>query len=83
MKFEEQSVTQTCDSFESMFPSLKGKAELKYDEEDSYKHVFNISIIKKHCIDKQKVKEAIDKVAKQSTIVDWTVLLEKELGLEE
>jgi len=63
------------ESFEEMFPSL---AKVKC-------RTFTDKCLIKTCLDKQKVKEAIEKVSKTNAPhpeFGWKIKLKEELGLE-
>lgn len=70
--------------FEEQFPSLKGK-ELDSTGDDFKPYSFLAIVIQKHCLDKQRVREAITKFKSRSEN-RWTDgqvedFLKQELGL--
>jgi hypothetical protein len=49
-------------TFNEDFPSLKGKNAFCYNENIDEETKYPDFVIKEYCIDKQKVKDAIDKI---------------------
>ena len=74
-------------SFEDDFPSLKGK--LCIDKEGTlmtlttFAEAFFIEDIREHCLDKAKVRAALEKMSDSAPLVAFPVseYLKKELGL--
>ena len=73
-------------SFEQQFPSLKGKEKCHqgYCTHTVCKDEFTQEDIQQHCIDKQKVREIIDKLSKEGSEEGCGInefQLREELGL--
>lgn len=74
-------------SFEQQFPSLKDKADgaihIQILKTDWQELGYTQDTLTKYCLDKAKVKEAIDKISGgPEPYEDWADLLMKELGIE-
>ena len=72
-------------TFEEQFPSLKGYIWLNKETDVNTYHC-NMDIIVEHCIDKQKVKEVIEKLqvddsGKGDFVIGDVKEFKKELGL--
>jgi len=74
-------------NFEKEFPSLKGmgcgciitnRPNGIRRQDQTYQQID----VQKHCLDKQRVLEAIEKEAKTWEYETWSKKLKKELGLE-
>ena len=75
--------------FEERFPSLSKELSFRCDSRSTEYSGHRKKDIKKHCLDKKKVKEAIDKLAKETVEIGThcpyhvASKLKHELGLEE
>jgi len=78
--------------FEEQFPSLKGEGFCYHCESNKCEHrkEYNEREIKQFCIDKQRVREAIDKETERHlgyseersiTVNNFVMMLKKRLGL--
>ena len=82
-KTNDGSIRKESTTFERDFPNLKIKNMLEIGTYNPLNECCFIQDIQEHCLDKQKVKEAIDKVFDMSDEEDavHNLMIKNELGL--
>ena len=82
-KTNDGSIRKESTTFERDFPNLKIKNMLEIGTYNPLNECCFIQDIQEHCLDKQKVKKAIDKVFDMSDEEDavHNLMIKNELGL--